>query len=203
MFQIRSWLRCDVFRDEVRRWLEAELPAARCARRRPMATTACGAARSLRRRSGRARLARAHGRARLDRPDLAARVRRRRALGGRGGGAARGDARLGCRAPLKSLGVWMLGPVLLRVGDGGAEARAPAARWSAARCAGARATASRRRAPTSPASARARCSTATRTSSTGGRSGRRTRTWPTGCSASCGRTRTRPSTRGSASSSST
>ena len=86
-----------------------------------------------------------------------------------GGGLARDEgkilreemAQLGCRSPLDSFGIWMLGPALLQYGIGGAEEALTFRRSREARSAGARATRSRTPAPTSP-----RCRPAPRTRAT-------------------------------------
>ena len=91
-------------------------------------------------------------RARLHRADLAEGVRRRRPLAGGGQGAGRGDApRCRLPPPLIGFGLTMIGPTLLALRQRGAEAASTCRGSRAARSAGARATPSRARAPTSPA----------------------------------------------------
>ena len=142
-----------------------------CARRCPT-TRSCGADGAALQTAGCEALARAHGGQGLDGADLAASE-----YGG--GGLSPDEARileeemrrLGCRPPLQSFGIWMLGPCCCEYGSEEQKRRASAARSPAARSAGARATASPRRAPTSPASRRAPCCKASISWSTATRSG--------------------------------
>ena len=188
----------ETFRRETRAWLLANAPPSM---RRPLAEDEepCWGGRKETYPEPRGEaVARRHGRARLDGADLAEGVRRRRLEQRRGDACcAQEMAALRLRPPLVGFGLIMIGPTLLAARQRGAEARAPAAASCAARSAGARATRSPARAPTSPACRRARCSTATTSSSPGRRSGPRTPTRPTGCSCSCAPIPTRPSTRAS------
>ena len=102
------------------------------------------------------------------------------------------------RAPglIGMMGIQMVGPTLIAHGTRGAARNATCRRSSPPTRSGARATPSRAPARTSRRSARAPSSTATSSSSTARRSGPRTRSTPTGCSASCAPIPTRRSTRG-------
>ncbi len=96
-------------------------------------------------------------------------------------------------------GLQLCGPVLMAFGRR-RRRNASCRRCSRANTTGARASRSRARGPISPRSRPVRCATATTTSSTGPRSGRRTRTTPTGSSSSRGPPRKAARNRASASS---
>ena len=96
---------------EARAWLEAHCPpdAPADAQRGRI----CWGGRHFIHEPGAARVDAVHGRARLDRCRVAARVRRRRADEARPKACGPRCA-LGCRSPLDSFGIWMLGPALLK-----------------------------------------------------------------------------------------
>ena len=198
MFQILSQVpEMQAFRDEVRRWLEESCPPSMRTPPGDGDDGVWGGTKTPPTDPDAKAVARAHGRARLDGADVAARVRRRRlSTTSRRRFCARRCSASAAARPLKSLGRVDARPGPARVRERGAEARAPAAHRArrGALVPGiqrARGGVGSRRPPHARGARRRR-----RTSSTGGRSGRRTRTCPTGCSASCARIPTPPSTQG-------
>ena len=106
------------FRNETRAWLEANCPPDMRAAVRGRGRPLLGRTQRRLQVGGAAPLARTDGGARLDRAgpgrrNTAAAASRARK---RGSCAAR-CAALGCRSPLNSFGIWMLGPALLRYGS--------------------------------------------------------------------------------------
>ena len=176
----------DTFRSETRAWLEANCPpemrdadavGGRCLLGRAQLDLQVGRATPV---------ARAHGRARLDRARLAEGIRRRRPVAAPKPRCWRRRWRaIGARIAADQLRHLDARPGAARVRHRGAEAALSAARSRAARSAGARAIPSRAPAPTSPGCRPRRRTRATTGWSTARRSGPATPTRPTGSSAWC------------------
>ena len=192
----------ETFRQDVRRWLDANCPP-RMRTPMPQDEMPGGGRRAQYKHPGHESLARQHGGKGLDRADVADEIRRRRSRQGTESGAA-GRTAPHQRAP----GAVRHGhqhdrPGVARVRHRRTESRTSAEDRARTRSGGARATANRTPAPISPASRRAPWRTATSTSSTARRSGRRAPITPTGSSVWCAPIRRRRSTTASRSSCST
>ena len=190
----------DSFRQETRAWLEANCPPEM---RKPVTSEndVCWGGRNFKFQSeAQKHVDGAHGRTGWTVPDLAARLRRRRAVPASRRKVLRQEMRAHRRrSPLDSFGIWMLGPALLQLRHRGAEAEhlPKIARGEIRWCQG-YSEPGRRVRPGVAADAR-RGHRATTSSSTARRSGPPTPTRPTGSSAWCAPTPARRSTTASAS----
>ena len=114
--EIARIARCPHFRAETRAWLEQNCPPV-MRTFMPENEQVAGGKRAEYVRPEQKHLARPHGRQGLDRADLAEAIRRRRAVATTKPLILEEEMQdLGCRAPLRGMGLSMLGPVLLEYG---------------------------------------------------------------------------------------